>query len=42
MICYFENMNFMNKLGIFYKYGFNIKNKILWEKWVFFFENVFV
>lgn len=31
MICHSENMNPMNKLGTFYKYGFNAENKIPWE-----------
>lgn len=42
MICHSENMNPMNKLGTFHKYGFNTKNKIPWEKRVFPPENVLV
>lgn len=42
MICHSENMNPMNKLGTFHKYGFNAENKIPWEKRVFSSENVLV
>lgn len=42
MISHSENMNPMNKLGTFHKYGFNAENKIPWEKRVFSSENVLV
>lgn len=42
MICHSENINPMNKLGTFHKYGFNAENKIPWEKRVFSSENVLV
>lgn len=42
MISHSKNMNPMNKLGTFHKYGFNAENKIPWEKRVFSSENVLV